>query len=888
MNKVVRGKQRVKRSPVQRRVSQRAEAPLSHDTSTRRTTTERTRPFPIVGLGASAGGLEAITELLRALPPNPGMALVVMQHLAPSHESALPTLLGRATNLPVAEAKHNLPIQPNRVYVIPPNRAMRVAARRLKVTPRKTEQEMRMPIDQFLESLAQEEGDLAVGVILSGNGSDGTRGLLAVKAGGGITFAQDEKTAKYTAMPASAVGAGCVDFVLPPAKIARELVTLVGRPVGAVVPLVPSSSTTRGEDRAFEEILALLRQHMRVDFTHYKRPTLDRRIRRRMGLGRLQTLRHYADHLRHHLPEVQELFNDILIHVTGFFRDKTVFAMLKKRVFPKLIRDRKKQDAIRVWVPGCSSGEEVYSLAMAWVEFLGESKEHFQVQLFGTDINIKALDRARAGFYPASIAADVSPDRLRRFFVKVDNGYRISKTIREMCVFARQNLVVDPPFSNLDLISCRNVLIYFGMPLQRKVFPIFHYALRAGGYLLLGASETTGVFADLFSLADKKSKVYAKKLTATRPRMTFGHGLLEATTDTSAPDAPGVPIQMHAATPDIQKQADRLVITHYSPPAVVVNRQLDVLQFRGRTTPYLEHPHGDASLNLMRMAREGLMLELRAAVTRADKQGHRVRQEHIRLRVNGHHRVVHIEVLPFTVPPSSERFFLISFEPVPESQAAGGMTGQSRKGHTTRSAGTRELARLREELAATRESMQSIIEDQEATNEELRSANEEILSSNEELQSTNEELETAKEELQSTNEELTTLNDELESRNIELEHVNNDLHNLMTSVNIPIVFVTPDLRIRRFTNVAQKLLNLIPSDVGRPITDINMRLIIPHIDKLIAEVIDTLQTKDIEVQDRTGHWWSVRARPYKTIEQKIDGAVIAFVDVERLKNSAAD
>lgn len=811
-----------------------------------------------------------------------------MQHLDPSHESALPALLGRATTLPVAEAKHNLVIHPNRVYVIPPNRAMRVAARRLKVTPRKTEKDVRMPIDQFLESLAEDERELAIGVVLSGNGSDGTRGLLAVKAAGGITFAQDEKTAKYTAMPVNALAAGCVDFVLPPAQIAKELITLVGRSSDIPLPLVPSTSKTRGEERAFEEILALLRQRMRVDFTHYKRPTLDRRIRRRMGLGRLQTLRQYADHLRHHLPEVQELFNDILIHVTGFFRDTSVFPMLKKKVFPKLIKDRGETEAIRIWVPGCSSGEEVYSLAMVLVEFLGEKKAHVPVQFFGTDINIKALDRARAGFYPASVAADVSPDRLRRFFVKADSGYRISKTIREMCVFARQNLVVDPPFSNLDLISCRNVLIYFGMPLQRKVFPIFHYALRAGGYLLLGASETTGAFADLFTLADKKSKIYAKKLTASRPRMTFGHGVPEGPIEAPAPDSPGVPIQVTAATPDIQKQADRLVLTHYSPPAVVVNRQLDVIQFRGRTAPYLEHPHGDASLNLMRMAREGLMLELRAAINRAGKQAQRVRQEHIRVRVNGHHHVVHIEVVPFTVPPSSERFFLVSFEPAPDVRTAAGLKGQRHTEQTmTKSAEARELARVREELAATRESMQGIIEEQEATNEELRSANEEILSSNEELQSTNEELETAKEELQSTNEELTTLNDELESRNTELEHVNNDLHNLLASVNIPIVFVTPDLRIRRFTNVAEKLLNLIPGDIGRPITDINMRLTVPRIDKLIAEVIETLQTKDLDVQDRAGHWWSVRVRPYKTTDQKIDGAVIAFVDIDVLKNPPA-
>jgi two-component system CheB/CheR fusion protein len=826
-----------------------------------------------------------VTELLQQLPANPGMAFVVMQHLDPTHESALPSLLGRATHMQVTEARPDLRIEPNRVYVIPPNKAIRVAGRRLKVTPRKTEQEVRMPIDQFLESLAEQEADQAIGVILSGNGSDGTRGLLAVKASGGITFAQDEKSAKYTAMPANAVAAGCVDFVLPPSKIAQELVTLVGRPIGAEVPLVPSTSKSRGEERAFEEILALVRQRIGVDFTHYKRPTLDRRIRRRTGLRKLESFRQYADYLRNHAAEIQELFNDILIHVTGFFRDKAVFTTLKKRIFPRLLRNRGSEDAIRLWVPGCSSGEEVYSIAIALMEFLAEEKAHFPVQIFGTDINLKALDRARAGFYPAGIAADVSAERLRRFFMKADSGYRISKSIREICVFARQNLVVDPPFSNLDLISCRNVLIYLGAPLQRKVFPVFHYALKPGGYLLLGASETTGSFAELFNLSDKKGKFYAKKATMVRPAVSFGHSLAEPKAAAVAPVASAPPLPVTTTAPEIQKHTDRLVLTHYSPAAVVINRQMEVLQFRGHTGPYLEHPHGDASLNLLKMVREGLLLDLRAAINKAFKLNTRVRQERMRVRMNSHFGFVNLEVLPFVVPPSQERFLLVSFESAPEVETASGQRLRGQKGRAVaQRAESRELARMREELDATRESLQAIIEEQEATNEELRSANEEIMSSNEELQSTNEELETAKEELQSTNEELTTLNDELESRNTELENVNNDLHNLLASVNIPIVMVSPDLRIRRFSGVAEKVLNLIPGDVGRPITDIKMRLDVPHLEKLIGDVIDTLQTKDLELQDQAERWWSVRIRPYKTTDHKIDGAVIAFVDVELLKN----
>lgn len=452
------------------------------------------KPFPIIAIGASAGGLEAMTELFKKLPANPGMAFVVMQHLDPTHESALPSLLGRVTGMAVTEAKNNMPIVGNCVYVIPPNKAMRIASRRLKIAPRKTEREVHMPIDHFLESLAEEEADNAIGVILSGNGSDGTRGLQAVKAAGGVTFAQDEKSAKYTAMPANAIAAGCVDFVLSPPQIAVELVSVAGRPIGDPLPVLPSTSKARGEERAFEETLVLLRQRTGVDFAHYKRPTLDRRIRRRLALRKFEMLREYADYLRAHPAEVQELFGDILIHITEFFRDPAVFNTLKKKVFPRLVKARKPDEPIRLWIPGCSSGEEVYSIAIALVEFLSEKKLHYPVQIFGTDINLAALDRARQGFYPAGIADDVAAERLRRFFTKSDSGYRINKSIREMCVFARQNVVVDPPFSNLDLVSCRNVLIYLGALLQRKVFPVFHYALKPTGFLLLGASETTGSF----------------------------------------------------------------------------------------------------------------------------------------------------------------------------------------------------------------------------------------------------------------------------------------------------------------------------------------------------------------------------------------------------------
>ena len=849
---------------------------------------EKSKPdFRIVGIGASAGGLEALTELLKHLPADPGMAFLVTQHLDPKHESALAALLGRVTNMVVCEAKHNARVEPNHVYVIPPNKVMRLAGRKLKVTSPKTESEARTPIDHLLNSLAEEEGDRAIGVILSGSGSDGTPGLRAVKAADGVTFAQDEKSSKYTPMPASALASGCVDCVLAPAEIARELIALAGRPLNAPLPRALATARADGEERAFEEVLALMRQRVGVDFTHYKRQTLERRIQRRMSLAKLETLRGYVSYLRNHPGEAQELFNDILIHVTGFFRDPAVFTVLSRKVFPLLVEGREAKDPLRIWVPGCATGEEVYSIAMALVEFLAEKSAHFGAQIFGTDINLTALDRARSGFYPAGIAADVPESRLRQFFVKSDHGYRINKSVRELCVFARHNIVVDPPFSNLDLISCRNLLIYLGPPLQRKVFPVFHYALKPKGCLLLGATETTGTFGDLFHLLDKKCKIYGKKSTLSRPVVSFGHGLPVPKLEPRPETAEASSANIEPSLVEIQNQADRVVLTHFSPSGVVINRQMEVLQFRGRTAPYLEHPHGEANLNLLKMAREGLVIDLRNAVSSAFKENGRVRKENVRVRLNGSYGLVNIEITPFIVPPSQERFYLVTFEAVPDVAPAPGRK-PPRRTERGEVPGTdlRGVQRLREELATTRESLQAIIEEQEATNEELRSANEETMSSNEELQSTNEELETAKEELQSTNEELTTLNDELESRNSEMENVNNDLQNLMASVNIPVVIVGLDLRIRRFTTVAEQLLNLIPTDVGRPITDIKLKLDLPRLDALIGEVTDTLQTKEIEAKDQRGHWWSVRIRPYKTTDNKIDGAVIVFLDVHALKSFA--
>jgi len=842
------------------------------------------QPFPVVGIGASAGGLEAVTHLLENLPVNTGMAFVVVQHLDPTHESALAQLLSRATKMPVVEAKHNQRLEPDCIHVLPPGKIMALDKKQLKLYPRVDGKHDRMPVDYFFQSLANQEGTRAVGIVLSGTGSDGTHGLLAVKAGGGITFAQDEKTAKYTAMPVNAIAAGCVDFVLPPAQIADELAHTAVFLRAAPGDNIEEESTPPSDDKIFEEILRLVRQRTSVDFTFYKYATIRRRLHRRMTLHKLETMKEYLAYLRSHVPETRELFNDILIHVTGFFRDPSVFKILRKRIFPRLLRGKTRDQSIRIWVPGCSTGEEVYSLAISLMEVMHEKHMYHPVQIFGTDINDTTLERARAGIYSESIKSEVSADRLRRFFTHSERGYRVNKIIREMCIFARQNLAMDPPFSNLDLVSCRNVLIYLAPTLQRRVLPVFHYALRPEGLLMLGASETVGNFADLFALTDKLARIYCKKAVQT-PAVSFSPAVPGMKIPGDRPDPPAPQLLMPAIM-DVQRQADRIVLTGFSPAGVIINRHLNVLQFRGRTGLFLEHPHGEASFDLLKMAREGLVPDLRAAISKAMKEDARVRREHVRVRQDNHWLECSLEVVPFNVPPSPDKFCLVLFEArsVSGEVETKGKKYSEDKGASRRSE-ARELNHLREELAATRDSLQSIIEEQEATNEELRSANEEITSSNEELQSTNEELETAKEELQSTNEELTTLNDELESRNAELEQVNNDLHNLLTSVNVPVIILTGDLRIRRFTMMAEKMFKLIPGDIGRPITDINTPLDIPDLDKQVNDVLESLAPKDLELRDKHGRWWSVRIRAYKTMEHKIDGAVIALMDIDALKTA---
>jgi two-component system, chemotaxis family, CheB/CheR fusion protein len=853
--------------------------------------------FFIVGVGASAGGFEAFIPLISDLPEDTGMAFVLVQHLDPKHESQLSELLSRATSLPLREAQNGMPIQPNHIYVIPPNVNMTLESGRLRLQPRKPGFP-HMPVDVFLRSLAAAQQNRAIGIILSGTGTDGTLGMEAVKGEGGITFAQDEKSAKFFGMPGSTISAGSADMVLPPVGIARELVRIARHPYLGQPPKEarrkshPSSAMAASEGLFLEKedylqtLFSLLRSRTSVDFSLYKHSTLRRRILRRMLLHKIDNLSAYVDYLRVHVVEMDALFNDLLINVTGFFRDPRVFETLKRRIIPKLLKHRFNDSALRIWVCGCSSGEEAYSMAMTVTEIFETSRTRVNAQIFATDISEVSLEKARAGVYPENIALDVSPERLRRFFVKTNGKYQVSKAIRDMCVFARQNLVVDPPFSNVDLISCRNVLIYLGPLLQKKIMPVFHYALKPSGFLLLGASEAIGSVSDLFSLVDKKHKLYSKKVGTDRPGFILSRARAhDNKPEPSRPEAGGFHPQVKAM--DLQQYVDRLILSKWSPAAVVVNGQMDALLFRGQTGKYLEHAPGSASLNLLKMVRESLVLDLRTAMANAIKHDAPVKQESASLLADEQLRFVTIEVVPFQLTPSSERLFLILFKDGPSNAALAEVEsrGASTNVKDRRDSDRREITKLRQELALSRESHQSIIEEQEATNEELKSANEEIQSSNEELQSTNEELETAKEELQSTNEELTTLNEELQTRNLELSQSNNDLTNLLASVNVAIIMLSNDLTIRRFTPMAERMFNLIPSDVGRRLSDLNRNIVMPDLDASIREVVDSLSSVEREVQDKDGRWYSLRIRPYRTRENKIDGAVILLVDIDEQKRA---
>ncbi|HEV3217766.1 MAG TPA: chemotaxis protein CheB [Vicinamibacterales bacterium] len=836
-------------------------------------------PFSIVGIGASAGGFEAFSQLLEALPPDAQLAIIFVQHLAPQHESALTALLGTHSRMPVVEVLDGMGLHANHIYVVPPNVQMDLAGGRLYLTPRPDDKSQYTPIDHFFRSLARTLKQNAIGVVLSGTASDGADGLREIKLVGGIALAQDPDTARYDGMPRAAIATRMVDLVLEPKAIAAKLAEIAAHPILSAAPSVARQAAdhtvTEGQ---LDRVFTLLLPAGGVDFAHYKSPTIMRRLLRRMALLRINDADAYLDHLAQTPEEVINLHNDLLIHVTRFFREPEAFEVLAREVLPGILSASPDGQAIRSWVAGCATGEEAYSLAILLHEQFAERLGETRIQIFATDVSDPSIEFARHGLYPLTIASDVSAERLRKFFTKTDGGYRVTKALRDLCVFARQDLTRDPPFSRLDLICCRNVLIYMDSDLQKKLLSVFHYALKPGGVLLLGHAETIGFNNDLFLLMNKKHRIYRKK-----PGAISTADLPTATRRTISDLAGKRAADAHAGSRAVAAEVSRIMLDRYAPPSVLVDENFHVVHFSGQTGAYLEPSPGEPSFHVLKLAREGLLHGLRAALQTAQKTRRRARKTGLNVKDGATWHEVDVDVSP--VVQQDQTFYLISFE-TPNASARKKPRKAPRRQRASNHVEHR-AARLEEELAATREYLQSTIQEIEAANEEMQSANEEILSSNEELQSTNEELDTAKEELQSTNEELNTVNDELQGRNEELTRANADLINLLSSVHIAIVIVSNDLLIRRFTPMAEKTLNLIPSDVGRPFTQISPNIELPELSAIVANAIETVTQVEREVQDRQGHWYLLRIRPYKNADNRIDGAVVALFDIDAAKRAAS-
>ncbi|WP_310417620.1 CheR family methyltransferase [Chamaesiphon sp. OTE_8_metabat_110] len=854
--------------------------------------------FAIVGVGASAGGLDAFKQLLRHLAIDTGMAFVLIQHLAPEHQSLLAELLGRTTAMPVCEVTEGMEIAPDRVYIIPPNTTMKLVGRVFHLSPRERTASGYMPADRFFESLAAGCGSRGIGVVLSGVDGDGSVGLAAIKAAGGITFAQDLPSAQFDGMPEHAAQTGRVDFILPPQAIAAKL-NEIGRqwqlepgssidlpPPSAREPSAPDEQPVLTASAApvdpLSQIFELLRQHTGVNFALYKQATIQRRVQRRMSQHAVTRLEDYLTCLDGNAAELTALYQDFLIDVTSFFRDPEVFQSLTASILPQIAQQHS-QSPIRIWVAGCATGEEAYSIAICLLEVLEGVVPQPAIQIFATDLNIQAIETARVGIYPQSAVAHISPERLRRFFVPSGDNHQVSKSVRELCIFARHNLCSDPPFSRMDLISCRNVLIYFEATLQKRVMQNLHYALNPNGCLLLGTSETATA-TELFTQVDKQHKIYAKKLALVLPSLDLP--LLNELTQTTSYQHP--PSTRPATELQLTQLADDLVLQRYAPAGLIVNTNLDILEFRGNTSAYLQPAPGKSSLKVMKMVQAGLRAELRTAIQQAkqlDRSIERIVECHLQnsqlnANINAGSTAVRLEVIPLRVPSAADGYLLILFETIAPQQISTTAPAQRKAKQTLVEL---ENTKLKQELAAMQAQMQLMIDEQEAATQDFRAASEEILSSNEELQSTNEELETAKEEIQGANEELMTVNEELRSRDRESTQLNNDLVNILSSIQLPILIVGTDLRIGRFTPMAEPLFNLIAADIGRSFSNMRHNLDLPDLDRQILQTIDTLTIYQQEIQDLAGHWYHLTIRPYKTVENQIVGATLVLADVDTLK-----
>jgi two-component system CheB/CheR fusion protein len=829
--------------------SDASEAPLASQAS-----------FPVVGIGASAGGLEAFSHLFECLPATTGMSYVVIQHLDPTHASLLPSLLAHKTSMFVQEGQEGMIIEPDHVYVIPPHADLTLEHNTLHLVSRKAEHRPHLAIDTFFHALARDRKQHAIGVLLSGTATDGTAGLQAIKAAGGITFAQDAHSAHYPQMPQSAIEASCVDHILPPEEIARALahfpLAVVHDAAVHVPPEGPEelAETSSTQAEYLTTILQLLRQRSGVDFLAYKQSTLIRRILRRMAGMQITHLADYASYLREHPAEVEALYEHTLIHVTEFFRDTAAFTELTEHTFPTLVNHLAPGETMRIWVPGCASGEEVYSLAICLLEFLeAQALSPLALQFFATDISSRVLDQARAGIYPSSALTAVSAARLGRFFTPIDaarSRYRIAPAIRERCVFALHNLARDPPFSRLDLVSCRNVLMYMGPDLQQKILRLLHYALKPQGLLLLGNAESVYPLSWLFTPVEKWQKLFAKNATDGSPLFQLARSGTLSSGSHMEERGPHMR-ERNANEGDIQQEADRLLLAHYAPASVLIDERMDILQVRGHTSPYLELAAGTSSLNLLRMARDGLRLDLRTAVYAARKDNHPVTKENVPITVAGITNDVRITVNPLKGPPAGQ-FFLVVFEtvsplPIPTLHLSGGQTAHMHK----QSLAARRIAVLEQELAVTRAEMQGMIEEQKAFNEELQTANEEIRSSNEELQSSNEELQTMQEELRAANQELIIANQTLSTRNEQVQAASEYAEAIVETVREPLLVLSSQLRIERANTAFYQCFQVTPAETeGQTLTDLGEgQWDLPPLRTLLASVRTVNRSfRDFEVE----------------------------------------
>ncbi len=827
--------------------------------------------FPIAGIGASAGGLDAIKTLLVNLPVDTGLALVIVQHLAPNQESMLPEILARSTKMPVKKVENGMQVEPNSVYVIPSGTTMTIDNGALKLHPKGASLK---PIDEFLISLAVERKTRAIGIILSGTGTDGTEGLNAIKAEGGITFAQEPKSAQYPDMPKSAIAAEAVFFVLAPEKIAEELASIAKHP--ELTRQKMDESKTSEEEKEPQIIFTILKGAFGVNFSNYKKTTVNRRISRRIILNKIEDMTKYVAYLRTHPEEQQALFDDLLISVTTFFREPNTFLVLKETVFPQLIEKRQNsRQPLRVWVPGCSTGEEVYSVAMALTEFLEEKHLiNIPTQIFGTDVNGKNIDKARRGIFLNTVEDNVSKDRINRFFTSFNGNCQVIKPIRDMCIFAKHDVTQDPPFSNIDLIVCRNLLIYMESQVQERIMSIFNYALKPNGYLVLGESETVGKFATLFDSITKRGVIFKKKNGQPPVELPMRVPIDHSEEKTSLL----LPKKDDTIT-KLKEEVDQLLMAAYVPATLLVNSNSDILVFRGQVNPYISIEPGNASFSVNKLVRKELRPTVQTAIYRAKKSKKEI-CETVRYEENGQTHIVTVQIKPFQITKQEEPFFLVLFEEKGAVEKQNTTPKHSR--NESELAKDQQIKELGEDLDSTKQTLQTVIEQQEASNEELRSASEEVQSSNEELMSTNEELETSKEELQSANEELTTLNDELKNRNQTLSHLNDDLANLMDNIDTAVVIVDTDLKIKRFTASAQELLRLMPSDAEHPITGVRLAIHVEGLEKLLLTSIRKLSIVRQEICDRN-HWYQMRIRPYITGDKKIFGAVLSFSDITELK-----